>query len=113
MTGSLRGTPPQAEYSSTGSTRGHRSDDVTTNSIELCDNLTIQVGNDIKAEAPSEQTQRPILTTTNLPNNTNKRKKLTIKDKVELYRFYCKAASKGLKATAGTYTIWREKHPID
>ena len=113
VTGSPHGTPPHTGDSSTGPTRGHGSDDVTPDSSVLCDALSIQVRNDINEEVLNEPTQRSIPTITEPFNNVNKKQKWTIEDKVELYRCYCEATSKELKATAGTYSIWREKYPTD
>ena len=112
VTGSPRGTPSQTGDSSTGTTRGHLSDDVTPDLSAICDNLSFQVEDVINEEVP-EPTQRSISTITEPFINTNKRQKWTIEDKLELHKCYCEATFKGLTSTEGTYTIWRNKHPTD
>jgi hypothetical protein len=112
VTGSPAGTPPHTGGSSTGRTRSHLSDDVTTDISEIRDNLLFQEGNDTNEDV-LEQNQRPVPTTTEPFNNTTKRQKWTIDEKLDLYECYSEAITKGMKTTIGTYNIWRAKHPLD
>ena len=112
VTGTPR-TPSQTGCSTTGITRGHLAEDVTPDKSVTSDNLLFQVENDIDEEVYNEQTHRPNSTITEPFTNKNNKQKWTIEEKLDLYRCYCKALSKGLKVTKGTYEIWREENPTN
>ena len=110
MTGT-KSTPSQTGRSSTGPTRSHPSDNVTPDVDDKRDNLSNQVGSDVREEVPSEQTQEPNPTPDEpFRKKINSRQKWTIEEKRDLYKCYCKAIIKKMRTTEGTYTIWREEN---